>query len=63
MEVFITAEVATAIEGIKSGKAVCEDDIRPEMFKGLSGEGILWLTRVYQLCGRLAKLPEIGKQV
>ena len=43
-EVFTAAEVATAIKGIKSGKAAGEDEIRPKMLKALTGEGILWLT-------------------
>ena len=47
-EVFTAAEVATAMKGIKSGKAAGEDEIRPEMLKALTGEGILWLTRVCQ---------------
>ena len=41
-EVFTAAEVATAIKRIKSGKAAGEDEIRPEMLKALTGEGILW---------------------
>ena len=41
-EVFTAAEVATAIKGIKSGKAAGEDEIRPKMLKALTGEGILW---------------------
>ena len=41
-EVFTAAEVATAIKGIKSEKAAGEDEIRPEMLKALTGEGILW---------------------
>ena len=41
-EVFTAAEVATAIKGIKSGKAAGENEIRLEMLKALTGEGILW---------------------
>ena len=48
-EVFTAAEVARAIEEIKSGKAAGEDEIRPEMLKALTREGILWLTRVCQV--------------
>ena len=48
-EVFTAAEVAMTIKGIKSGKAAGEDEIRPEMLKALTGEGILWLTRVCQV--------------
>ena len=47
-EIFTAAEVATAIKKIKSGKAAGEDEIRPEMLKALTGEGILWLMRLYQ---------------
>ena len=45
-KVFTAAEVATTIKGIKTGKAAGKDEIRPEMLKALTGEGILWLTRV-----------------
>ena len=45
-KVFTAVEVATAIKGIKSGKAAGEDEIRPKMLKALTGEGILRLTRV-----------------
>ena len=56
-EVFTAAEVATAIKRIKSGKAAGEDEIRPEMLKALTGEGILWLTRVCQVAWKLGKTP------
>ena len=45
-EVFTAAEVTTAIKGIKSRKAAGEDEIKPEILKALTREGILWLTRV-----------------
>ena len=48
-QVSTAAEVATAIKGIKSGKVAGEDEIRPEMLIALTGEGILWLTRVCQV--------------
>ena len=54
-EVFTATEVATAINGIKSGKAAGEDEIRLEMLKALIGEGILWLTRVCQVAWKFGK--------
>ena len=48
-EVFSAAEVATEIKGMNSGKAAGEDEIRPEILKVLTGEEILWLTRVCQV--------------
>ena len=56
-EVFTAAEVATAVKGIKSGKAAGEDKIRPEMLKALTREGILWLTRVCQVAWKFGKTP------
>ena len=46
-----------AIKGINSGKASREDEIRPEMLKALTGEGILWLTRVCQVAWKFGKTP------
>ena len=40
-DVFTASEVATAIKRIKSGKAAGKNEIRPEMLKALTGEGIL----------------------
>ena len=54
-EVFTAAEVARAIKRINSGKAAGEDEIRPEMLKTLTGEGILWLTRVCQVAWKFGK--------
>ena len=56
-EVFTAAELATTIKRIKSGKAVGEDEIRPEMLKALTGEGILWLTRACQVAWKFDKTP------
>ena len=47
--------MATVIKGIKYGKAAVEDEIRPEMLKALTGEGILWLTRVCQVAWKFGK--------
>ena len=54
-EVFTVAEVATAIKGMKSRKAAGEDEIRPEMLKALTVEGILWLSRVCQVASKFGK--------
>ena len=48
-KVFIAAEMATEFQGIKSGKAAGEDEIKFEMFKALIGERIVWLTRACQV--------------
>ena len=44
-----------AIKGIKSGKAAGDNEIRPKMLKALTGEGVLWLTQVYQVAWKLGK--------
>ena len=46
-----------AIKGIKSRKAAGEDEIRPEILKALTGEEILWLTRVCQVAWKFGKTP------
>ena len=56
-KVFAVAKVATAIKGIKSGKAGDKDEIRPDMLKALTGEGILLLTRVCQVAWKFGKTP------
>ena len=56
-KVFIAAELATAINGIKSGKAAGEDEIRPEMLKALTGEENLWLMQVCQTPWKFGKTP------
>ena len=45
----------TAIKGIKSGKAAGKDEIRSEMLKALTGEGILWLMRECQVAWKFGK--------
>ena len=55
--VFTAAEVATAIEGIKSGKAAGENEIRPKTLKALTRKGILWLARVCQVAWKFGKTP------
>ena len=56
-EVFTAAKVATAIKEIKSQKAAGENEIRPETLKVLTGEGILWLTRMCQVVWKFGKTP------
>ena len=54
-EVFTTAEVATAIKGIKCEKPSSKNKIRSEMLKALTGEGILWLMQVFQVAWMYGK--------
>ena len=56
-EVFTTSEVATAIKGIKSGKAAGKNEIRRQMFKTLTGEKIIWLRRVCQVSWKYDESP------
>ena len=56
---FTAAEVATAIKGIKYGKAAGEDEIRLDMLKALTGEEILLLTLVYQVAWKFGKTPRV----
>ena len=56
-EVFTAAEVATAINGIKSGKNVGENEIRSEMLKAQTGEGLVWLMRVCQVAWKFGETP------
>ena len=56
-EVFTAAEVTTAIKRMKSGIAAGEDEIRTEMLKALTGEGILKLTPVCQVAWKYDKNP------
>jgi len=43
---------------LKSGKATGEDEIRSDMLKVLSSEGILWVTRVSQVAWKCGKTPK-----
>ena len=38
-EVFTLTEMVAAIQGLKSGKVLGKEKIRPEMLKALNGEG------------------------
>src|SRR5699024_1217832 len=50
-------EVRRAIKRLKSGKAAGVDEIRPELLKALGGEGIDWLTRVFQVAWDSGEAP------
>ena len=55
-EVFTTSE-ATAIKAIKSEKAAGKNEIRPQMFKTLTGEEIILLRRVCQVSWKYDESP------
>ena len=50
-------EVRRAINRLKSGKAAGVDEIRPELLKALGGDGIDWLTRVFQVAWDSGEAP------
>ena len=47
-----------AIRGLKSEKAAGEDEIQPEMLKGLNRERVHLLTKVCQVALKLGKTPK-----
>ena len=49
--------MATVITEKKSEKAAGKDEIGAQMLKALTGEGILWLTRVCQVAWKFGKTP------
>ena len=59
------AHVNVVIKSLKTGKALGEDDIRPEMLKAMNIYGVRWLTRVCKVaCSRLlGKHQSNGKLV
>ena len=48
-EVFILAEVAAALRGLKTGKDAGEDEIRPKIWKALNEDRVCWLTSVFRV--------------
>ena len=53
------ADVNALIKSLKTGKALDEDDIRPEMLKVMNMRGVRWLTRV---CKVACKTGQASKQ-
>ena len=49
--------MATVITEKKPKKAAGKDEIGAQMLKALTGEGILWLTRVCQVAWKFGKTP------
>ena len=51
-------EIWRLVKRLKSGKAAGIDEIRPELLKALDGEGIDWLTRVFQVAWDSGEVPK-----
>ena len=58
-QVLTSTKVTAAIQGLKSGKAAGENEIRPEMLKTLNEEEVRWLARVCQVAWKLGKTPKV----
>ena len=52
-----TDEVQATIRALKPGKAADIDEIRSELLKSLSRQGIFWLTRVCRVAWREGRAP------
>ena len=48
----------TAITSSKADKVPGEDDIRPEMLKAMNNFWVRWLTRVFHVACKTAKIPK-----
>jgi len=46
---FIAIDIFVSVKTMKAGKAADCDEIGPKMLKSLNREGVLWLTRSYQV--------------
>ena len=51
------ADVNAVIKSLKTGKAPGEDDITPEMLKGMNIYGVRWLTRVCKVACSNGQAP------
>ncbi|KAJ8012365.1 hypothetical protein DPEC_G00041950 [Dallia pectoralis] len=51
-------EVAEVVKQLHSDKAPGTDEIRPEMLKALGGEGLSWLTRLFNIAWKSGTVPE-----